>query len=140
MLLRCILLFFLCCTACRSGIIPCPEVKGLKLKKSFANKGPRTFDRRPQAEQPEPVITVSSEAKTLQNTSRNSNRYRYVEYTLQHVDVEELDCPKPGEKKKPKAVKENIRKNRKKIRYYYREASKDTLQLPPSASYPQPLK
>jgi hypothetical protein len=139
MLLRCILLFLLCCTACRSGIIPCPEVKGLKLKKSFANKGFRSSDRRAQREQPEPVITVSSDAKTLQNTSRNSNRYRYVEYTLQHVDVEELDCPKRGEKKTmPRAVKENIRKNRKKIRYYYREASKDTLQLSPSASYPRP--
>jgi hypothetical protein len=50
------------------------------------------------------------------------------------VDVEELDCPKPGSKKTmPRAVKENIRKNKKKIRYYYKEAESDTLALAPAA-------
>jgi hypothetical protein len=58
-----------------------------------------------------------------------------VKYTIQHVDVEELDCPKPGEKKTmPRAVKENIRKNKKKVRYYYQEVNTDSLQLLPPTS------
>jgi len=135
MLIRAIVLFLIICSGCRSGIIPCPEVKGLKLKKSQVNKRFRV-DRNVPREEADPVITVSSDAKTPHPT-KNPNKYRYVKYTMQHVDVEELDCPKPGEKKTmPRAVRENIRKNRKKIRYYYNEASTDSLELLP-ASYPQ---
>lgn len=77
------------------------------------------------------MITVSSEARTPQASSRK-NKYRYVEYTMQHIDVEEMDCPRPGEKKlMPRAVRENIRKNRKKVRYYYRETRADSLELLP---------
>ena len=134
MLIRAIVLFLLLlCTACRSGIIPCPDVKGLRLKKSHVNKRARFPERNVSREQQESVITVSSDAKTPQQTSRNSNKYRYVKYTIQHVDVEELDCPKPGEKKAmPRAIKENIRKNRKKIRYY-QEVSSDSLELIPAS-------
>lgn len=136
MLIRAIVLFLIVCTGCKSGIIPCPEVKGLRLKKSQVSKRFR-WDRNPPREEAEPVITVSSDAKTPQPTRKNSNKYRYVKYTMQHVDVEEMDCPKPGEKKTmPRAVKENIRKNRKKIRYYYEEATTDSLDLLP-ATYPQ---
>lgn len=129
MLIRAIVLFLVLCTGCRSGIIPCPEVKGLKLKKSQVNK--RFRMDRDVREAPEPVITVSSDAKTPQPTRKNSNKVRYVKYTMQHIDVEEMDCPKPGERKTmPRAVRENIRKNRKKIRYYYEDAASDTLALP----------
>ncbi|HTF30699.1 MAG TPA: hypothetical protein VK625_17720 [Flavitalea sp.] len=133
MLIRAIVLFLLLCTACRSGIIPCPDVRGLRLKKSHqVNKRFRLPERNVPRAEDESVITVSSDAKTPQQTSRNSNKYRYVKYTIQHVDVEELDCPKPGEKKTiPRAIKENIRKNRKKIRYY-QEASSDSLELIPA--------
>jgi hypothetical protein len=135
MLIRAIVLFLVFCTACRSGIIPCPEVKGLRLKKSHASKRIRVQERNAPREV-EPVITVSSDAKTPQQASRNSNKYRYVKYTMEHVDVEELDCPKPGEKRvMPRAVKDNIRKNRKKVRYYSQEAAADTLQMFPS-TYP----
>ena len=126
MLIRAVVLFLILCTGCRSGIIPCPEVKALKLKKSQVNKRTRI-----SREEPEPVITVSAEAKTPQPASRNSNKTKYVRYTIQHVDVEELDCPRPGEKKMPRTVKENIRKNRKKVRYYYEETSSDSLSLLP---------
>lgn len=128
MLIRIMVLFLLLCTACRSGIIPCPEVKGLRLKKSQATKRFRTPDRHIR-EEAEAVITVSSDAKTPQATSKNSNKYRYVKYTIQHVDVEDLDCPRPGEKM-PRAVKDNIRKNRKKVRYYFEETSTDSLKVP----------
>jgi len=80
---------------------------------------------------------VSSDARTPQVSKRNPNKYRYVKYTMQHVDVEEMDCPKPGEKKTmPRAVKENIRKNRKKVRYYYQEARTDSLESL-QATFPQ---
>lgn len=133
MLIRSIVILFLCCTACRSGIIPCPEIKELKLKKSQVNRRFRAPERMSR-EEPEPVITVSSDARTPQTTSRKPNKYRYVKYTMQHIDVEEMDCPKPGEKKvMPRAVKENIRKNRKKVRYYYKEMQSDSLAFNPSA-------
>ena len=134
MLIRVIVLFLVLCTGCRSGIIPCPEVKGLRLKKSQVNKRVRMPERQIRREEPEPVITVSSDAKTPQATSKN--KYRYVKYTMQHIDVEEMDCPKPGEKKMPRAVKENIRKNRKKVRYYYEDPGTDSLSNLP-ATYPR---
>ena len=124
MLIRVIVLFLVLCTGCKSGIIPCPEVKGLRLKKSQVNKRFRPEKNIPR-EEAEPVITVSSDAKTPQQGSRN--KYRYVKYTIQHIDVEEMDCPKPGGKM-PKAVKDNIRKNRKKVRYYFEETATDSLQ------------
>lgn len=125
--IRAMVLFLILSTGCSSGIIPCPEVKGLKLKKSQVNKRVRMPERNVTREEPEPVITVSSDANTPQQNPRNAQRYRYVKYTIQHVDVEELDCPRPGEKKMPRAVKDNIRKNRKKIRYYYEESSADSI-------------
>ena len=136
MLIRAILFFLIICTSCRSGIIPCPEVKGLKLKKSQVSKRARHQEKNVQREEPEPVVTVSSEARTPEQNPNNSKRYRYVRYTIQHVDVEEMDCPKPGEKKMPRAVKENIRKNRKKVRYYYEETPSDSLAALP-ATYPK---
>jgi len=129
MLIRAVVLFLILCTGCKSGIIPCPEIKGLKLKKSHVSKRIRPERPMPRDEA-EPVITVSTDAKTPQSTSKNSNRFKYVKYTIQHVDVEELDCPRPGEKKMPRAIKDNIRKNRKKVRYYYEE--------PAPPDYPSP--
>lgn len=130
MLIRGIIILLLCCSGCRSGLLPCPEVKGLKLKKSQVNRGFRFPGRDVRKEEPEAVTTVSSDARTP--TQRKSRKYRYVKYTIEHVDVEELDCPRPGEKRvMPRAIRENIRKNRKKIRYYYQEMATDTLQLLP---------
>lgn len=127
MLTRSIVIFLILCTGCSSGIIPCPDVKGLRLKKSPLSKRFRFPERDPRQE-PDPVITVSSDARTP-----SKNRTRYVKYTIQHIDVEEMDCPKPGEKRTlPKAVKNNIRKNRKKVRYYYEQAATDSLQLVPA--------
>lgn len=118
MLIRAVVFFLIICTGCKSGIIPCPEVKGLRLKKSTVSKRTRPYERH---EQPEPIITVSSDARTPQQTSRN--KYKYVKYTIQHIDVEELDCPRPGEKK----TKTNVRKNRKRVRYYYEDFLSDSL-------------
>lgn len=136
MLIRCIVILLLFCTACRSGIIPCPEVKGLRLKKSNFSKRSRYPEKSVAFAQVEPEITVSSDAKTLRPISKSTNKSRYVKYTMQHIDVEEMDCPKPGARKTmPKTVKENIRRNKKKIQLY-REINSDTLELIP-ATYPQ---
>lgn len=136
MLIRCIVILLLFCTACRSGIIPCPEVKGLRLKKSNFSKRSRYPEKTVAFAQVEPEITVSSDAKTLRPISKSTNKSRYVKYTMQHIDVEEMDCPKPGARKTmPKTVKENIRRNKKKIQLY-REINSDTLELIP-ATYPQ---
>jgi hypothetical protein len=44
-----------------------------------------------------------------------------VKPPLEHVDVEEWDCPKPGAKRAmPKEIKDNIRKNRKAYEEYYK--------------------
>ena len=136
MLIRAILFFLIICTGCRSGIIPCPEVRGPKLKKSHISKRVRHSETNILREEPEPVVTVSSEARAPEQNPKNSNRHRYVRYTIQHVDVEEMDCPKPGQKKMPRAVKENIRKNRKKVRYYYEETPSDSVAALP-ATYPK---
>lgn len=132
MLIRAIVLFLLLCTGCNSGIIPCPEVKSLKLRKSQVNKRMRFNERNFPQEEAEPVVTVSSDAKTPQQSPANRNRYKYVKYTIEHVDVEELDCPRPGDKKMPRAVKDNIRKNRKKVRYYYEDTGTDSLTYAPA--------
>lgn len=136
MLIRFIVFLFLICTACRSGIIPCPEVKGLRLKKSHFSKRSRYPEKSVDFAQVEPEITVSSDSKTLRPISKSTNKSRYVKYTMEHIDVEEMDCPKPGVRKTmPKAVKENIRRNKKKIQLY-REINSDTLELIP-ATYPK---
>ena len=136
MLIRAVVLFLIFCTGCKSGIIPCPEVKGLRLKKSQVNKRFR-FDRDISRPQPDPVITVSSDAETPEPARNNTRKVRYVKYKMQHVDVEEMDCPKPGERKAmPRAVRDNIRKNRKKVRYYYEEPRPDTVALA-RTHYPQ---
>jgi len=127
--LRLLIVLLICCAGCRSGIIPCPDPEIAKLKKSSALK-------RMRARQPvEPVSTVASNAET---PSKKSTRYRYVPYEIQRVDVEEMDCPRPGEKKTmPKAVRNNIRKNKKKIRYYYDHPASDSLLLSTSATRPR---
>jgi len=129
MLLRTLLILLVFCAGCRSGIIPCPDPEVARLKKSTPHKRARVRDV------PEPVVTVSSNAETPR---KKATRYRYVKYEIQHVDVEELDCPRPGEKKTmPKAVRENIRKNRRKVRYYYQESPSDSLTFSTSATAPR---
>jgi hypothetical protein len=48
--------------------------------------------------------------------------------------IEEWGCPKPGMKKTPKAVRENIRKNKKKIKSYFKNRNElDSIQTNPSS-------
>jgi hypothetical protein len=104
MLSRLILLLLIFCMACRSGDMSCPEPQTVRLKKK-AGVNYRVLMARRKAE---PRKMTKAELRQLQ-----AREYKTV-------DVEEWDCPRPGGKKMPKHVQDNIRKNRKKIDAYYK--------------------
>lgn len=84
--------------SCQSGRIPCPEAKYARLKKSSGR---------------------SALVYTAQAEQAADNGYGKPKTTraVSNVTVEEWDCPRPGEKKYlPKSIRENIRKNYKKIK------------------------
>lgn len=125
--LRALFLIILLCTGCRSGIIPCPDPEVARLKKSSVNKRANARDLR------EPEVTALSQ----ETPNRKAPRYRYVKYEIEHVDVEDLDCPRPGQKNVPKAVKNNIRKNRRNVRYYFEQPPVDSVAYSSSATTPR---
>ena len=97
------LIILLCIlTSCQRGLIPCPggEPFNFKHRSSYKTR---------------PVLTaeVSEQPNTKIPNERNpkpNDRF------INNVSVEEWDCPKPGKRKyMPRAVKQNIRKNWKKI-------------------------
>jgi hypothetical protein len=99
-----------CFIGCRSGEIACPKIKGAKLKKTNPNYGHHQYyasaSLRPAPEHHE----ESSQTKTSKATKKNNLK------VVSHVSVEEWDCPRPGKTKyMPRAVRNNIRKNMRKI-------------------------
>lgn len=109
--IRLIIVILIICTSCQSGIIPCPKVKTAKLHKSF----------KPSASSLTARASQEPEAET-RKVKANEGHF------IQNVSVEEWDCPKPGKKRyMPKSVKDNIRKNKKKIESDYRENATDSL-------------
>lgn len=101
-----LILFF--CTACQSGLIPCPRVKTAKIKRSNVHNA---FY--------ESMLSLS--AKNEEDDHSNNLHYRASKSNetkaIQNVSVEDWDCPHPGTKKYlPKSVRENIKKNMKKIK------------------------
>lgn len=114
MLIRLLLLAFVfLLAACRSGEIACPQVKGVKLNKRPANYRMRMNAYASAEEDKEEKFTFPRQTRPVKDAA----------------SIEEWDCPKPGTKAQlPKAVKENIRKNRKKFETYYKNRSvADTL-------------
>ena len=102
MYVRFILLLFVLLTACQSGRISCPEPKYAKLKKSTPHRSYYS-----------PQFTAANEAE---EENRQTKGTRSNSKMITHVSVEEWDCPQPGKKKyMPKEVKQNIRKNMKRI-------------------------
>jgi hypothetical protein len=104
------------CIACQSGKIPCPHIKAPKAKRTTINKRNLQYAsaRREQEEQ--------QETKN-QSSGRNTDP-RFVK----HVSVEEWDCPHPGEKRyMPKSVKDNIRRNMKRINSDPRNEAADSV-------------
>jgi hypothetical protein len=106
MVFRILILAFLF-SACRSGIIKCPDPVTAKLRKRPANYGLKTSQKE---------ITASAKEVSKEKT------FKFPEpKNAKTADtIEEWDCPKPGSKTMPKSVKENIKKNRKKFDAYYR--------------------
>jgi len=102
MFVRVFAILLFACTSCQVGKIPCPRMKTVKLHKSFKPSAAMLSAKASQ----EPETEVSS--------GRDS-RAADVRF-IKNISVEEWDCPKPGSKHyMPKSVKENIRRNWKKI-------------------------
>ena len=96
------LVFLVVCSACQTGKIPCPKVKTAKLQRHYK---PSSYVFSAKAT-PEPEPASSREL----NSRPEDARY------IQNVSMEEWDCPKPGAKRyMPKSVKDNIRRNWRKI-------------------------
>jgi len=92
--------------SCKSGDIDCPTPAKVRLnKKTKANY--RVLMARHREER-ERGLSIA-ELKELQ------------EYNKKSMPMEEWDCPKPGMKKTPKTVAQNIRKNRKRMEQYYKK-------------------
>ena len=110
---RWLLMLLIFCTSCMGGLIPCPTVKADKVKKSRGRSayfGPK-------------MATASLKEKEMrdQKSAEVARRSRpETKPALEHINVEEWDCPKPGSKKIPKALKENIRKNKRAYEAYYK--------------------
>jgi hypothetical protein len=98
---RIVLLIILFCFGCQSGKIPCPKAKKIKLEKSPKNRTAYVMTARAESETPK-----------VQHRSARSVSSREI----QHVNIEEWDCPRPGTRKyMPRSVKENIRRNMERI-------------------------
>jgi hypothetical protein len=114
MSVRLVVIILIICTACQGGKIPCPKIKTTKLHKSFR---PSVGSLSARADQ-EPEAT----ARKTKDTRTNDGHF------VQNISVEEWDCPKPGKKRyMPKSVKENIRRNKKKIESDFKENAADSL-------------
>jgi hypothetical protein len=86
------------------------------MKKSHAHRG-----------RPEPSLLV--DAKEHGSENRYKAERGHPREVKSADSIEEWDCPKPGMKKTPKSVKDNIKKNKKKMREYFRHKNEaDSLQ------------
>lgn len=95
------LVMILFCFACQTGRIPCPTVKKVRLEKSAKRRSALVMTARAETDIP----------KTQLRNSRSSTTKE-----IQHVNIEEWDCPHPGSRKyMPKAVKQNIRRNMERV-------------------------
>jgi hypothetical protein len=108
--MRLMLVILIFCTSCQSGIIPCPVVKADKVKRSNGRRGYFA-----------PKMMTASVKESKETTEAKTRVRPQARPALEHVDVEEWDCPKPGGKRNmPKSLKENIRKNKKAFESYYK--------------------
>ena len=104
----------LICTACQGSLIPCPKIKTAKLQKHYRPSASALSARASQAE-------AESERKDVK-----INEVHFI----QNISVEEWDCPKPGSKHyMPKSVKENIKRNKRKIESDFKKQQADSLRM-----------
>lgn len=113
MITRVLIGLLVVCSACHSGLIPCPRVKTAKLQKTY--RPPSTSLLSARADKP-------AEEPATQNSRPDSQHY------IKNVSVEEWDCPRPGAKKyMPRSVKDNIKKNKKKFEQDLKQTQADSL-------------
>jgi hypothetical protein len=111
---RFIVIVILICTACHGGLIPCPKPKTAKLQKSF---------------KPSPSLLTAKANQPETEAQKKDVKLNDVRY-IQNVSMEEWDCPKPGSKHyMPKSIKENIKRNKKKIEADYKKQKADSLRM-----------
>lgn len=95
------------------GKIPCPKIKTVKLQKNY----------RP------PASSYTAKANVAEESQRKEVPTNDVHF-IQNVSVEEWDCPKPGSKHyMPKSIKENIKRNKKKIESDFKKQQTDSLRM-----------
>ncbi len=103
MFIRLIILLLVLCTACERGLIPCPSLKTAKAK----------HNRKPIINSRNLSARANDDSKETRIKNFRSENVRVVK----SISVEEWDCPKPGEMKvMPRSVKENIKRNLKKVK------------------------
>jgi hypothetical protein len=121
---RLLVILLIVFSACQTGRIPCPKVKADPLRRSFAKRtGYSERNTTASAREIQPA-NVTKPVKPTINYSRGSE----VKPALENIEVEEWDCPKPGTKRHlPKALKDNIKKNKRAYEAYYRNRA-DSLQ------------
>lgn len=101
-----LVVLILICSACQSGRIPCPDARGPRIKKVKV----------PAKHHPEYMASVAGRRASPENKTVNQFRDDDERF-VRNISLEEWDCPRPGEKKyMPKSIKDNIRKNMKRIK------------------------
>lgn len=112
MLVKCfVLAIFILLSACKSDIIPCPEVKALKLKEANFR-----FVRQKKHD-PEAVNASTKKVKR----HRDPYLFTKAETLASKMNVEDWDCPKPGTRKK--VIKENKKRMEKRIQSMVKKRS-----------------
>ena len=90
---------------CRTGLIDCPEAKGTKTRHTIINtKNLKQED-----------LYVSSMNSKDRYDARSWARLKEQHEGKDPSTIEEWDCPRPGEQKNSKIVKNNIRRMEKKM-------------------------
>ena len=110
---RILLILIIICFGCQTGRIPCPKLKGAK---SGSHRRYRAYSA---------SLTAKAEDKSAEKSKvvRLHDDEKYV----QNVTVEDWDCPRPGAKKYlPKNVRENIRRNTKRMKEDLTKSSSDS--------------
>jgi hypothetical protein len=100
-----ILTLFLFC-GCRVGLIDCPEAKSPKARQTLIN----TKNLKPGD------LYSSSTSKDIHKERSLAELKEQKQNVKDPATIEEWDCPRPGENKNKKIVRENTRKMEKKRR------------------------
>jgi len=120
MKIRFIVLVLLVATACQTGKIPCPRVKYVKAKRTVIR---RNFQQSEQSIQARAAVNRAEEEKSQSRGVRGAE-----DKMIHNVSMEEWDCPRPGVKKyMPRSVRDNIRKNTKKLKQDDTDAHQDSV-------------